>query len=191
MKTITTNLYEFSELSDSAKTVARQWYIDGMGNDWQECVIEHCSDIASLLGFTDFKIYFSGFWSQGDGACFTGNYKYKKDSVKAIKSFAGVDTALHNIAKSFREMQRVEFYQMAVKISHSGRYYHENSMRYEFSRLDGKESVLESSECFKDFAKWIYKQLEKEYYYQISDAVIDENIACNEYYFTIDGKFAE
>ncbi len=35
---------------------------------------------------------------------------------------------------------------------------------------------------------WIYRQLEKEYEYQNSDECVDENILCNSYTFTEDGK---
>ena len=72
MKTKTINLYEFSELSEQAKKKVLndlrfinveylQWY-DSDTDFWIEKLNE--------AGFTDAKIFFSGFSSQGDGACF-------------------------------------------------------------------------------------------------------------------------
>lgn len=42
----------------------------------------------------------------------------------------------------------------------------------------------------KDFARWIYKQLEPDWDYQTSDEAIEESINANEYEFTADGKIA-
>jgi hypothetical protein len=40
----------------------------------------------------------------------------------------------------------------------------------------------------RDFADWIYRQLESEYDYANSDESVDENILCNEYEFDENGK---
>ncbi len=44
--------------------------------DWYESVYEHFKEMMSVIGIRVDKVYFSGFWSQGDGACF--------DKVSAI-----------------------------------------------------------------------------------------------------------
>ena len=191
MKTIITKIYEFIELSDSAKQTARQWCIDNCMSEWCEQEIEELTEFASMIGFTDFKIYFSGFSSQGDGACFTGNYKYNKNSVKLIKEFAPLDKNIIAIAKSFQEMQKLEFYRLTAKVSHCGNYYHENSMQFDFSRSDNKVLSKESTEYFKDFARYIYKALEENYTFQTSDVCVDENLSYNEIYFYENGKFAQ
>jgi hypothetical protein len=43
------------------------------------------------------------------------------------------------------------------------------------------------SKLFRDFADWIYRQLEKEYDYQNSDAELAEGIVSNEYDFLSSG----
>jgi hypothetical protein len=73
-------------------------------------------------------IYFSGFSSQGDGACFEGTYRYKKGSVKAIKAHAPQDKELHRIAKGLQEAQRPTRYSITANIKHRGRYYHPGCM---------------------------------------------------------------
>jgi len=77
-----TTVYQFDELSDDAKERARQWFREGMADDnfGAECVIRECADALRILGFTlgdrhsKQGIYYSGFWSQGDGACFVGSF---------------------------------------------------------------------------------------------------------------------
>lgn len=49
----------------------RYMNVDG-GYDWWESIEEDLRSDMDAIGFTVDKMYFSGFWSQGDGACFTG-----------------------------------------------------------------------------------------------------------------------
>ena len=50
---------------------------------------------------------------------------------------------------------------------------------------DAEDAVVE---LLRDFARWLYRQLEREYEYQTSDEVTDEAILANEYTFTGDGR---
>lgn len=43
-------------------------------------------------------------------------------------------------------------------------------------------------EALRDLARWLYRQLEREYDYLTSDEAVDEAIVANEYSFTVDGK---
>jgi hypothetical protein len=83
---ICTTVYQFPELSDVAKEKARSWYRElGPHDDWWDAVYEDFERICEILGIrlkttpvrlmgggTRAKpcIWFSGFWSQGDGACY-------------------------------------------------------------------------------------------------------------------------
>ena len=73
-------------------------------------------------------IFFSGFWSQGDGACFEGHYSYAAGAAAAIRAHAPLDVDLHAIADALGAMQRRNFYQLRADIRHHGRYNHEHSM---------------------------------------------------------------
>jgi hypothetical protein len=42
--------------------------------------------------------------------------------------------------------------------------------------------------ALRDLARWLYRQLEREYEYQTSDAVVDEAILANDYTFTETGR---
>ena len=65
-------IYKWEELSQSAKDRARDWYIEGMDYEWWEGVYEMAKEDGYELGFCIDKINFSGFYSQGDGACWQG-----------------------------------------------------------------------------------------------------------------------
>ena len=50
---------------------------------------------------------------------------------------------------------------------------------------DAEDAVIES---LRDLARWLYRQLQREYEYQASDPVVDETIAVNEWTFTAEGQ---
>ncbi len=114
-KIIETEVVEFDELNDVAKIKARSWYRDVWDDrDWYEFIYEDFEIICEMLGvslltspvrLTDGtarrpRIYFSGFWSQGDGACFESDYCYEKNSINRIREHAPKDDELHKIAES-------------------------------------------------------------------------------------------
>src|SRR6478609_10964036 len=76
MKTVTVELYEYKELDDKAKERARNWYRSAFEGDdtWSRGPLETAKEYLELFGFADVKIFYSGFWSQGDGASFTGQW---------------------------------------------------------------------------------------------------------------------
>ena len=59
-------------------------------------------------------IWFSGFWSQGDGACFEGRYAYAPRASLRIRDYAPRDTELHRIADALQALQRLNFYQLTA-----------------------------------------------------------------------------
>lgn len=194
MRTIKTNLYQYAELSEDAQQKAREWYT-GKGFEFDAgVIIEDVKRIATILGVNNCEVFYSGFWSQGDGACINGTYHYTKGALKVIKEYAPMDTELHDIIKQLQDAQRKAFYKTIVKITHSGGYCHYNSMDFNhenelYPDLDDRsDSCKEIEEAFKDFARWIYKQLEKDYYYQTSNEAVIETIEANEYEFLINGK---
>lgn len=206
---IETAVYRLDELSDEAKEKARAWYRDGAFEyDWYDCVYEDFESICKILGLrldtravslygggTRGKpcIWFSGFWNQGDGACFEGRYSHAKAAPRKIRAHAPKDEELHRIADALQAIQRRNFLQIHAVVTHRGRYYHENSMAISVERdsptsqemtSDAEDAVIEA---LRDLACWLYRQLEREYEYLTSDAVVDEAILANEYTFTEDG----
>lgn len=207
---IETIVYRFDELSDSAKENARAWYRKvGFDHDWFEFVYQDFERVGEILGLRlktrvirlygggarqEPCIWFRGFWSQGDGACFETFYSYRKNAPRRIREYAPQDAELHRIADVLRAIQRRNFYQLSAETSHRGRYYHEYSMAvsverdsptYQDMTADVEDCV---SEALRDLARWLYRQLEREYEHLTSDAAVDEAVIANEYTFTETGR---
>ena len=74
MKTITTNLYKFSELSKEVqeKLLEKNRYYETQLDDWHDPITEGFTEDMAEAGFAEIETQFSGFYSQGDGACFMG-----------------------------------------------------------------------------------------------------------------------
>jgi len=53
---------------------------------------------------------------------------------------------------------------------------------------DAADAADAVTEALRDLARWLYRQLEGEYDFLTSDAVVDESIIANEYTFTNDGR---
>lgn len=212
MRVVETKVYTYNELDDAAKAKAREWYaglVFSDSNDWDH-VFDDAVRMAEILGIdidtkpvklmgggTGYKrlIYFSGFWSQGDGACFEGYYRYKKGAAKAIREEAPEDKELHRIADALQAVQRWYFYKLRATMSHHGRYSHSGCMSVDVDYYDDRyrdisDAEDEVTQLMRDFADWIYAQLEKEYEYQTSDEQVAESIIANEYEFTEDGALA-
>lgn len=203
-------VYRLHELSDVAKEAARAWYREGaFDHDWHEFIYEDFQRIAEILGLRlktrpvrlygggtrqEPCIWFRGFWSQGDGACFETWYSYRKEAPHRIREYAPQDTELHRIADELQAIQRRNFYQLHAEASHRGHYTHEYCMAISVSResptwqdmtADAEEIV---TEALRDLARWLYGRLEREYEFQTSDEQVDEAIAANEYTFTEAGR---
>ena len=199
MKTVIKHyeVFKFDELSDEAKEAAldkmREW--NGQDSSWSECTIEDAKEIGKIIGIDIDNIYWSGFCSQGDGACFEGSYEYRKGSVKELKAYAPKDEELHRIALDLSKVQRRFFYQLSATVKHSGHYYHEMCTEISVYNDDacgnsffGDDTYEGISELLRDFMRWIYKTLESEWDYQNSEKVLIEMIECNEYLFNFDGS---
>lgn len=210
MRTIETKVYQYDELSARAQEKARDWYLGaGWEFDGAEYVVEDAVRAGALMGIDihthsvplmngktrqEPTVYYSGFASQGDGACFEASYKYCKGSAKALKAYAPQDKDLARIAQGLQDLQKAHFYSLTAETCHLGHYYHSGCMEVEVA--DSREfDVSENAEndlrdILRDFADWIYKQLETEYWYQTSDDQVAETIRINEYEFTAAGERA-
>jgi len=72
MQTIETT-YTYEQLNDNAKEKVKQWWYEhGAEHEWWDCAYEDFKEKGYELGFVIDKINFSGFYSQGDGACWSG-----------------------------------------------------------------------------------------------------------------------
>lgn len=219
MRILETKVFQFGELSDSAKEKAREWYRrcqDG-DNFYAESVYEDAAQIADLMGLDirtrrvnlrgggtryDPCIYYRGFSSQGDGACFEGAWRAGDVKVGGVKDYASQDAELHRIAKEFEDIAKA-FPNGYFKVAHSGHYYHEHCTSFDFELspdLDddagrtNEASIEEAEEALKeaakDFMRWIYKSLEQAWEWENADEQVDESIIANECEFEEDGTRA-
>lgn len=139
-------------------------------HDWSESVFDDAKTNGAMIGIDIKDIYYSGFWSQGDGASFTGSYAYKAGAVKAIRQAAPKDDELHRIAIALQAAQRPYFYKICATIKTSGRYGHSGAMDVDCEHID--DSYRDIGDCdaivmaLRSFAHWIYHNLEREYEYQ-------------------------
>jgi hypothetical protein len=197
--TLTQTAYTYDELSDAAKETARDWYRQGaLDYEWWNFVYDDADQIAKILGIEIDRrgkhtpaIYFSGFWGQGDGACFEGSYSYAKGAHKRIREYAPLDDELHRIADNLLAIQRKHFYQLSARITHTGRYYHEHSTSihvFHGSDWIDADTAEDLADILRDFMRWIYCRLEAEYDFLMSDEQVEESIRANEYLFDEDGR---
>lgn len=197
IETIHRELFQFDELSEEAKEKARDWYRECIYQDSYdyEHVYDDAKTIGALMGISIAKIYFSGFASQGDGACFEGSYTYKKGSVKAVKEYAPKDEKIHRIAQELAAIQKRNFYKLEASVVQRGHYMHSGCTSIDVYHSEDRyrdigEAEEEVKEALRDFMNWIYRQLESNYDYLMSNESVDENIRDNEYEFLEDGRRA-
>lgn len=162
------------------------------------CSVYSCfTEDMAKVGICVEEMYFSGFWNQGDGACFEG---YVEDWELFLKSVGYSDPLL---IAHFKENAR-------YKVKHFGRYYHENCTLFtaEFplptnayeteenflhnygtrdevrdavliavlSQYNGDDLKALFEETFKDHMRDLYRRLEEEYDYLTSDEAVLESL---------------
>lgn len=195
-------IFTFDELDVSAKEKAREWWrnAESVLDFWSECVVEDFATICALMGLDIYQravktvggktryepaVYWSGFWSQGDGACFDGSYSYKPGAAKAVKAHAPNDKTLASIADRLQATQRMHFYKLNARVRQTGRYF---SMSIDVEHdespyRDIGDAEQDIKDCLDDLAHWFYGQLEAAYEWTMTDEQVDENIRANEYEF--------
>lgn len=180
-----------------------------VGHEWWDAVYDDFERVCGILGIeTGAKEpCFSGFWSQGDGASWTGWYRaqglgyagleplptYDLAPVK-IREYAPEDEELHRIADELCLLARI-YHPVYAKIErpYGSRYVHAHTMYVtEWEYYDeelGEEDVdteiahhIEETliALFRDLAGWLYKRLEDEHDYLTSDEAVIETLEANE-----------
>lgn len=203
MRTITINkeinVYEFEELSEKVQekvldsfrdihTDFDYWW-DGAYEYWEETVLNE--------QFDDPKMYFSGFWSQGDGAMF------EYSSVNSKLKDEAIDKVMSNESELLRTIYKDNII-LCGGGRQSGRNYHEKSVQHKWMLslelgLNSYDNIVERFESYsdrleefiieryEDLAKKLYEMLESEYYALREDDVIKEHIIENNIEFLEDG----
>lgn len=221
-RTIETTVYKYSELSDAAKAKARDWYREASAGDnyFSEHVVGEFSDMLKAFGFDTIGsnpnrrprgngIYWSGFCSQGDGACFEGSWSATAVDGATVDAFLAErpgGTELKEYADTLRGIVGDCPFGTA-SLRHSGHYYHEQSVSVDFEPGDddceerdgdglaGYRAALQAAgdaftELCRELMRHLYAQLEQAYEFENSDEQVAESIEANEYEFTESGERA-
>ena len=191
---------KYSDLIEEHRDWNTQWH------DWSESTVDlFCEDMdKEFINVASNDVNFSGFWSQGDGACFTGHIT---DAVAFWKK--------HNkgeFADEFPKMALMTdicdadvFCPYIVDIG-SHRYNHSNTKvvetstpsMYDYNKTDNTlievlfdnidKIVAEEVTAYDNWATTVcrqymdelYHKLEKEYEYLTSDEVVFESLLAND-----------
>ncbi len=187
----------FDELSEKAKEKAREDYTssDYPHDEWWDAVYEDAVRMGKMLGITiEYKtnttskgrtyettcIWFSGFCSQGDGACFDADYTFAPDAIDKITEETD-DKVLLRIAQKLTMMQLtqrlkgVEYFTASISSGDN------NWLRTEIRDWGvdevGEPDENEFQDAMQDFADWIYRQLDDENDHFHSDEYVDEQLS--------------
>lgn len=180
----------------------RQWNVEHV--DWWDCVEETFKSDMAAIGVRVDKILFSGFWSQGDGACFEGavvdwplfltNIGYSDAALiyaaeNCDWSFAcNHDNYLYYHHKSVSYVSDVNLPDNVEDSYFADRYLEwgpddirtaalmTNLCQHNYSELE-----QQFSDVFEKYMLDLYKQLQQEYEYLTSDKSVLDSLDANDH----------
>lgn len=191
MKEITIKGYAFNELNEEAKAKALETHnhILVEDNDWHDPVLEEFKENMESIGFGNAIVSYSGFWSQGDGACFTCQ------SVDLVKVFEHMKSNNYDIPDSWMEAANEGLLTGSIiKLHH--RYSHSNAIRagvdYSGSSTQLPGSELDQievavTEYARHLSDTLYFDLETQYNAETSAEAVGTELEELEYLFTEEG----
>lgn len=180
----------------------RYWNVEHI--DWRDGVYDNFKVSMTAIGIDVDEMYFSGFCSQGDGACFEGRVD---DWGLFLQSLGYECPALNTLAQHSS---------WKFRVTHSGHYYHENCTDFHATlnhpdnsdaqddadwlrwcspyKTDTQNAAYlavlrthdlnkledEFEEAFKDHMRQLYKDLEAEHDHLTSDDVVWGSLEANE-----------
>lgn len=198
---------KYSELSPEAQKKAHEKY---QPEFWDEYIIEDAKEQGKLRGFEIDKIFYSGFWSQGDGASWTGYIDLKKF----------LEWEEQQEKPLLSDYQRVLLgagakYAFSLVVEVRGHYSHSRTMLlstgmnadgvpaelpdgpYAGMRGEDYEELLSENadeideillSAARDYADEIYENLEEAYDYECSEENFKELAEMNEWEFDEEGE---
>jgi len=178
------------------RLLERHRYINVDHDQWYDSVYSDFTEDMREVGIWVDRMYFRGFWSQGDGACFEGGF---------CSSGVYLDHHHKDQYPMIRKLMEVGGY-IGTNCKHTGWYYHENSTSFStdhdtFYRLvecptefqekivDAWDGQLEDevdafeqdvTEQWRTYMQDLYSKLEAEHDYLTSDEAVWEAIVANE-----------
>jgi hypothetical protein len=105
--------------------------------DWWDCTESDFTEDMEAVGIDVDNMYFSGFSSQGDGACFEGRVN---DWPKFLESVGYTCPALTTLAKQ----------SWFFKVTQRGHYYHENCTSFNYDMVSPNDYADDALDDFVD-----------------------------------------
>lgn len=195
MEQVSVTLYDFTELPSDVQDKVIENHRGRNVDDqfWHEHILDDWKEKLEALGFNNPDISYTGFWSQGDGACFTC------DSIDLEKytEYLIMQADSYEQAKWLRVFGLLYDKGLAnAKINHVGRYYHEHSMSVEYEVFVQSEAVYQRFNGLMDhieqaivkISQAIYRELEAEHNYLTEDDAVKDSLMASELQFRDDGR---
>jgi hypothetical protein len=211
--------YTYQQLTDEAKEKVKQWWCEhGIWDDWYDDTYERFKEEGYALGFVIDKMSFTGFYSQGDGACWEGQIDvatwlktHTEDSIARdawcaliAEDFCNKHFSIHFrghyshsntmtcVGWDWVDAHGEEDYLYLTKPSiFQGMHYKElhNLIRStDFPYTDPNDIEQAGFESAKDYADELYKQLREEYEYLTSEESLIESCEANDWQFNEEGE---
>jgi len=141
--TIPVELYTYSELSERAKEAPRATFLEHWIDNWEaQEIIRECKEEAIDYGFIIDNVQYTGFHSQGDGACWTGGVAV----LKFIEKFGGDSIGFEGWRVLYNEISAGV--RINIERSMHSNYYHSGTMCVDASDFDILDYVS-INECIK------------------------------------------
>lgn len=170
MKTAVINLYSFDELDDKVADRILESYREEMEIDYDP-VIEGAKEELEKIGASDIDIFWSGFYSQGDGACFCCDF----DAEKILNTLFKDNTDYDKIRYLSNEIGLIDMKIVSRRCGPSNFYSHENTVeafitcRIYDSQIASEDRALidalekDMTEFIRSKCRKIYADLEEHY----------------------------
>lgn len=199
MKRVSICYYTIQELKDNFPEAYHQAMCKHFDintyDTWHDYSFYDFGRMLEKLGFKNAEIFYSGFYSQGDGLSFIGDF-HAVDMQKDITEEFPDEEKLNIFYKEIKAVSdRYEELSFSIR-RNSRRYCHEktvfiNGFEYENDEVLDEEMVTEDQYTMqgicRSLMRYFYRKLKKEYEYLTSDEAVFEALKANDMYFTDKG----
>ena len=183
-KTVTVDYYKLADLSGKAAERAYRIWLQSDPVDSRP-IVDALIQQARILGITIDRFYYTGFYGQGDGACFDGNYAYNPRWREAYK----YNGELGLIGQRLHDMQAGDGFNITANIQHNGcRYYHANSIDIDVSGVIADSAIEIVENRIKRFMYYCYDALQLDHDSSTSFEAFEAAADADGRVFAIDGK---
>lgn len=133
----------YEDLSPKAKEKALDWWASTQDHEWWEDVYANATEEGKEKGFDIEDIRFSGFWSQGDGASWTG----RVDLVQFLEHHLKDDDPDYGRYFTLQALIAEGWVEKYVNVTRSGFHYvHSNMMRLDSTDFSAVDRLDEDDE---------------------------------------------